>query len=319
MRPTGHDSTAQLTVCELGELGVRVNGEWVPVRGSRTAAVLSLLALHRTGGARTDRLLDTIWPRPSRPASARQSLANIVARFRSRFGHDFINSTGSGYVLGESVASDRRNFLDTLLRAEESLEHDPEDAAALVDSALDLWRGTPWVNVDEIIDFQTDRTTLEYARRRALRVCALARIRAGSPTDAIGPLEALLDEEPLNEANWATLARAFHQSGRRTEALRTVTRARRNLGEVGLTPAQDLLDLESAILGTDDPVTRQRDSTGTDDLQVARHQLLGRCATHWMDGSEAAALWALEEGGEVLGDRLAPRVERWIRNLSPTD
>src|SRR5690606_2985873 len=60
------------------------------------------------------------------------------------------------------------------------------------------------------------------------------------------------EQQPMREERWALLARAEYQSGRQTEALRALRRARDVLAtEVGLDPGPDLLALETAILQHD--------------------------------------------------------------------
>ena len=91
------DPQAEITLCELGQLGVRRASEWCSVGGERTSTFLATLAMGQRHSVRTEELLEAIWPSPSQTKSARQSLANIVSRLRSAYGATFIESDRSGY------------------------------------------------------------------------------------------------------------------------------------------------------------------------------------------------------------------------------
>ena len=86
--------------------------------------------------------------------------------------------------------------------------------------------------------------------RAARRACAWTRRSCGSrrrswragPAACVEDARALTQAAPFRERRWALLARALYQSGRQTEALDVLARARRMLrDELGLDPGPELL------------------------------------------------------------------------------
>jgi WD40 repeat protein len=79
-----------------------------------------------------------------------------------------------------------------------------------------------------------------------------AEIRAGRSTALLKDARSMVAEAPLRERRWALLARALYQSGRQSDSLDVIGRARRMLrDELGLDPGPELVALEQAILRQD--------------------------------------------------------------------
>ena len=78
----------------------------------------------------------------------------------------------------------------------------------------------------------------------------LASTRANSARSLRSP-KGLVNEEPLRERRWAILALAQYRCARQVDALRSIARARRVLGELGIDPGSELVELEAAILRQD--------------------------------------------------------------------
>lgn len=267
----GSDTPAHPEIGVLGPLGVRTGGEWRGAGGERTAAVLALLELRRPHAVSTEALLEAGWPSPGQPPSARQSLANVVARLRAAHGAAFIDSTDSGYRLGSDVTSDREIFEAEIAEAAR-LADDSGAALVVLDRALGRWRGDPWPELERPVEVEADRARLLALRQRAERLQAGALVADGRAGDAVPLLRAHLDRHPEDEAAWQELSSALAGAGRRAEALRTINAARRALAAVGLTLPAALTALEGRLVADDDG------TAGSSDLPAIRTELVGRQA-----------------------------------------
>ena len=187
------------TLCVLGVLGVQRERGWEAVRGALTPMFLAALGLAGDGGVGSEELIETIWPSPDQPATARQSLANIVLRLRQSHGAWFVESTRRGYRLGSHVQSDRQRFLVGIEQAGEMLADAPDRALELVDQALALWRGEPWVGIERPVGVEADRAA------------ALGRRVGLAPNDPALPIEALSggNQQKVVVGRWLETNRRF--------------------------------------------------------------------------------------------------------------
>ena len=183
--------------CELGVLGVEREGRWAAVRGPRTLILLASLGLAGYSGVPTEELIEMIWPSPDRPATARQSLANIVLRLRRSNGALFVESTRRGYRIGSHVQSDRKRFLADVKKADELVAHAPDRALELVDQALPRWRGEPWTGIERPVVVEADRAYLLQMHTSALRLRATALIALQRQDSALPVLREMLVAGPL--------------------------------------------------------------------------------------------------------------------------
>lgn len=298
-------------VCELGELGVRSGGAWCPIRGERTRAAVAALALADDEGVSTERLIDAVWPPPTRPPTARQSLANLVARLRATHGDRFVETTRAGYRLGQHTASDRRRFIAAVARASQLVDGAPDEALDTIDQALAYVRGRPWHDVDSFIEVEADRAFLESEIARAERIRARALVALGRSADAIPLLERIVLADPVDESCWFALAVAQAGLGRRVDALRTLRWARRQLGEHGLTLGESAAELERHLLhGSTEPVHAPTQLPVTSTSLIGRDELL---ATITGSLSTDAVLTLLGPAG-VGKTRLAVELLRRLPN-----
>lgn len=255
-----------IELCELGPLGIRQGDSWSSATGERTSVLVAALALAGPHGVPSERLIETMWPSPRQPATARQSLANIVSRLRKAHGDGMIESTPRGYRLGDTVVSDRHQFELDVNRAAETVELDPREALAIVSDALQRWRGEPWAGLERPDSVEGDRAHLHAVRTVALRVRAAALLALERPDEALPMLQEVVNLNPLDEDAALLLASTLGSEGRRTEALRVIQSARKALLASGLELDADLQDLEVRLLGPDDTATSDPDgSTPTAD------------------------------------------------------
>lgn len=238
-------------LCELGVLGVERRGRWEAVRGARTPMLLAALALAGHGGVGSEELIEMIWPSPDQPATARQSLANIVLRLRRSHGASFVESTRRGYRLGRDVQSDRQRFLGDIEEAGELLAHAPDRALELVDQALVLWRGEPWAGIERPVGVEADRARLLQMRARALQLRATALVSLDRHESALPLLREMLVADPYDELSRHQLVRVLTATGQRAEAIRAIQEAHRVFAERGLVIDAALVDAEQRLLSAE--------------------------------------------------------------------
>ena len=108
-------------------------------------------------------LVDALWPRDP-PPSAAHSVANHAMRLRSLLGSDWPRWQGDGYVLDHSsYADDRREFESAALAVLGS-DSSPGSSVLAAERALSLWRGDPWLELDQIDVARFDRERLNELR-----------------------------------------------------------------------------------------------------------------------------------------------------------
>ncbi len=297
------------------------------LRSQRLRRLLAVLLVHHGTAVSTDRLAQLLWGdgQPAEPAAA---LQNLVWRLREAVraagcdGATRLLTRAPGYLLdvdGEQVDVVR---FERLVRTAGS--EPPEQAAALLDEALSLWRGPAYA------EFADDEFALaEAARLEELRLAAGsdwadAVMALDRPADTLGRLAALVTADPLRERPRAQLMRALHRLGRSADALQTFRDYRALLAdELGLDPSQRLRDLEAVILRQDPEPDRASPAAGTPAVETPRPQLLptGNLRLELTDlvgraGDAATALAALDDArvvtltgvGGVGKTRLALRV-----------
>ena len=126
------------------------------------------------------------------------------------------------------------------------------ERSKLLRTALDLWRGSPFADLNDQTALLPEITRLEALRVSATGLRVDAELALGRHTTLVGELEALVNEYPLHEQFRAQLMLALYRSGRHVEALRSYERHRAHLGEeLGLEPSNDLRELEAQILSSD--------------------------------------------------------------------
>ncbi len=244
-------TTRTPVLSELGVLGVERCGQWAAVRGPMASMLIAGLGLAGRSGVRAEELVEMMWPSPDQPATARQSLANIVLRLRTAYGAAFIESTGQGYRIGEQVGSNRRRFVVAVERAGELVGDSPDRSLELVDEALTLWRGEPWVGIERPVGVEADRAHLLQIRTAAVRVRATALIALHRRNASLADLRELLDVDPYDEFARYHLVHVLTDMGQRAEALRAIEEAHRLFSERGLLLDGALNDLEQRLLSAE--------------------------------------------------------------------
>ncbi|SDK33866.1 DNA-binding transcriptional activator of the SARP family [Nonomuraea jiangxiensis] len=249
---------------EFGVLGPVVAwddaGEAIELKGPRHRAVLARLIIARRRVVPVSRLVGELWEDP--PPGAVGAVRTFVAALRRaleparppRAAPRLLVTEGPGYAL--------RAAPDTVdaWRFEEALAATlpPDRALPRLAQALGWWRGPAYAEFAGQDWADAERARLAELRLHAVERMAETRLALGLAAEAVPDLDAHVAEHPWREDAWRLLALALYRTGRQSEALAVLRRARTLLAEqLGLDPGPALRRLESDILhhspGLDDP------------------------------------------------------------------
>jgi len=214
----------------LGPLEVTVRDRVVLVPAGQMRTLLASLLLAVGGSVPVDELAERLWP-DRLPKRVRAAVHTYVARLRRLLGHDLVETTpGGGYQLALAAEQvDLWRFRDLLQRSRAVGSAAAE--LAMLQEALGLWRGRPFLDIDstwlrrEVIPRLVDEWFTAVERRIDLE------LGTAPPGNVIAELRALIAEEPTRESLWLRLIDALHRSGRRVEALDAYQQVRTILGD----------------------------------------------------------------------------------------
>lgn len=237
----------------LGSISVRVDGRELPLGGPKQRGLLAILLLAANARVSRDRLIEGLWGERA-PPSAEHTLDGYVSRLRKTLGGDRIARSSGGYVLRvEACELDLDRFERLVLEGNEQLT--AGDAAAggsSLAAALALWRGLPLADVLQQPFAAWESARLEERRLVVLEERIDADLAAGTASELVGELEALVREHPLRERLLASLMLALYRAGRQAAALEVFRSARRRFAdELGIEPGPRLAQLERLILEHD--------------------------------------------------------------------
>jgi predicted ATPase/DNA-binding SARP family transcriptional activator len=321
----------------LGHVEAFLDGRRLDIGHARQRCVLGALLVDVNEPVPTDQLIDRVWA-DDLPHRARNALAAYISRLRQIFdgaGVQIVRERGSYLLKADALSVDIHRFRHIASQARATA--DPVDAAALFDSALDLWRGepfatldTPWIN--EVRNaLEAERVSITLDRNDAA-------LRAGRHADLLGELVLATQAHPLDERLAGQLMLAQFRSGRQAEALETYRLMRERLvEELGVDPSPTLRDVHQRILEGDKEAPRATAPQPKPDREavsalprratsfIGRTQELSRLA----DALHQGPLLTLTGVGGVGKTRLALEVagrERarfrdgaWLCELAPLD
>ncbi len=229
-------------------------GDRIDVGGRQPRILLAVLLLANGRRVTVDALVDAIWGEDP-PASATGTVQSYVSRLRRRFGDgQDLSWDEAGYRLDVAAEQvDARRF-EALAEEGRSLlaAGRADEASAVLQEALDLWRGPALADVADLEFAVGPATRLEQRRLSAVEDRLAADLALGRHATVAGELAELVAAHPLREGLQVQLALALYRSGRQAEALRALADAGRTLREeLGIEPSRQLRDLESAILAHD--------------------------------------------------------------------
>jgi DNA-binding SARP family transcriptional activator len=215
-------------------------------RGLRARALelIAYLALHPRPVQR-DELLEAFWPGED-PGRTRPRLRQAVRDARRLLGNAIVGEHGS-YRLERTAVEIDLDELDRLLATTKTAE--PEQAQALTESALRLFRGEPLTGADYAW------AENELPRLRATFVGLLEwgarhRLERGEPRAALDLAERGLEVDALNEELWRLGMEAENALGLRDAVAVRFERLCTLLDErLGLEPARETRHLHRRLLG----------------------------------------------------------------------
>ena len=233
----------------LGDVEVRVDGRLVEAGHARQRCVLAVLLVEANRVVSVAQLVDRVWG-DQPPHRARETLYNYLSRLRHVLRPisdvDLAHRSG-GYVLTvDQMAVDLHRFHH--LVAEARAAEDEEQALAILEHALGLWRGeafagidTPWLN--------GLRESLERDRFAAELDCTDLQLRRGGHGWLPNEIAMRAEAHPLDERVAGQMMCALYQNGRQAEALDYFNQVRGRLTEeLGIDPGPALQELQHDIL-----------------------------------------------------------------------
>jgi predicted ATPase/DNA-binding SARP family transcriptional activator len=266
----------------LGPLEVRVGGRDVPVPGQRLRQLLVQLALEPGAWVSAGALAEAVWG-PEPPADPANSLQSLVSRLRRVLGAaDLVGQSAAGYRLALRPDDvDAVRFARLVTEGRRLLEAGDDAAAtAALETAAQLWRGTP-LPVDDSPEAAARRAALDDLRLQGVHDRAVLAVRAGRGPEVVPSLEELATAHPLREDLALVLMDALVAAGRPAEALGVYERVRATLadtlgtdpspalrarhlevlrlGERAATPPTNLRAALTSFVGRDDDVRSVRD------------------------------------------------------------
>jgi DNA-binding SARP family transcriptional activator len=247
---------AETEFCLLGPLLVRQAGTVVPVPPGKQRTLLAALLLSARRIVPVDDLVEALWG-SAPPPSARASLQTYVMRLRKSLadtGPSRIGTQPDGYLISVGPGElDVERFESSLAAARDAAAAGTwADVAALLRTALSLWRGQPLSGVPSDTLARREVPRLAELRLQALEARIDADMHVGRHADVIAELSQLASAHPLRERLHGLLMLALYRDGRQAEALAAYRRARRLLvDELGTEPGNDLRKLHQQVLDAD--------------------------------------------------------------------
>lgn len=242
----------------LGPVEIRRDGAPLDLGGNRQRAVLARLLTAHGEAVAADTLIEDLWAGDP-VSSALGVLQSYVSHLRRALEPQRLPRAPATVLLRQPpgyavhVRTDADQFTALVRDGIALVERgDGAKAGAVLEQALGFWRGPAYA------DFADEAwARVEVARLTELRLVAreyrlAAAMSAGQAHAAVADLEAFVSQHPLREGVWRLLALALYRTGRQSDALEALRRARENLAdELGLDPSPDLRQLEAAILAQD--------------------------------------------------------------------
>jgi DNA-binding SARP family transcriptional activator len=250
-------------VLVLGPMQVVVRGVHRDLGATPRSAVLARLVIARGRSVMLEQLAEDVWPPSASDAGCR--LRVVISRLRDVIGKEAIVHSKGGYALDLDLVDLDLVRFERLAAA--SFSGDQGHGLEALDEALDLYRGSPFVGLEQYPFVGTEIERLEMLHDHLVDERFGLLLNAGAGIELIGELELALHDRPLNEYRCAALMTALYRAGRQVDALAVLRRtADRLRDEYGLSPGPQLREIERQVL-QHDPVLLGPTSTA-----IARSQ-----------------------------------------------
>ncbi len=245
----------------LGQVEARRDGERVELGGRKQRTALASLLVRAGRVVSLDQIVDDLWPEhpPARAAATVQVFVSNLRRAlepdRPRGAPGTVLVTASrGYQLAVEPGSvDAQEFVRLAEQGRAALDgDDPEQAAAVLRRALELWQGPALADVPDAPFARAEAARLDELRLGAIEDRIDADLALGRHSALVAELELQVLRHPMRERLRAQLMLALYRCGRQADALQAYRAARRVLhDELGLEPGSGLRELEQAVLRHD--------------------------------------------------------------------
>jgi DNA-binding SARP family transcriptional activator len=237
------------------------DGRPVDLGSRKTRAIMAMLLVQPGRILPADRLIAQLWPAgppPSATATERAYIAQLRRALETSqtppAEPHVLRAREPGYLLDvDPRRIDTVRFTDGAAAGRRALAAgDVAGAAALLDAALDEWRGEPLAEFAAEPFARPVVAHLLNVHAEAVQDRAEARLALGDTGWAVTELGRLVRELPYRERLWELLAAALYRAGRQADALAAIREVRDLLDdELGLSPGPGLRAMEQAILHHD--------------------------------------------------------------------
>ncbi|MFC8823736.1 BTAD domain-containing putative transcriptional regulator [Streptomyces sp. NPDC057137] len=244
----------------LGPLKVSVDGRPLPLRSARQRTVLAMLLLTPGRAVSVDALADAVW-HSDPPVTVRNQIAICVSALRKTFRDEagvggLIETQLPGYVLHREG-----HYVDVAHLYESAAAARAPAAAGGAGGGAPPGADAPARGAGPVLDGMDDSALSgTVGRISELRIdlaeeYAAVQLQQGRHRTVVESLGPVVAEHPLREHARAVLMQAYHQLGRRSEALDCYREGRRVLvAELGVEPGAELRELHRTVLEGDGQV-----------------------------------------------------------------
>ncbi len=238
----------------LGRFAVRRGGNAVEAAefgGRRVRQLIRILAAERGRVVSRDTLIETLWGEHL-PADPGTNLNVVVNRARRALGEaDVLQTASGGYVLrdGMGVLVDVERFEELVSQARAARQRgDDVEAARAAEDALELWDEP--LPEDAYADWAAPhRDRLERLHQDALEIGADGLLAQGRAREAVALAAQAVARQPLREAAYLLLVRAYAAEADQAAAVATYLDLRRMLAdELGIDPSPEATAIYEQLL-----------------------------------------------------------------------
>lgn len=201
-------------------------------------------------------MVELVWggmPPPTAPTMVHAAVGRIRTALDPDRGGDpgvVVRSRAGGYVveLGPDVELDADTFERLAAQGCAVADTSPSRAAQILSAALDLWRGSALVGVEQPLA-RDEASRLDALWLQCVEMRADAQLALGLHQTVVADLERQVAEHPLRERLAALLVLALYRCDRAVDALAVCRRVRKVLAdELGVDPGPSLRRLEMQVL-----------------------------------------------------------------------
>lgn len=262
----------------LGPLEVVHEARPVRLPRGRGRSLLALLVLHAGEVVSAEWLVDELWG-PTPPATANKGLHNLVSDLRRRLQAGdaseragMLATSGTGYVLRIGPGQvDAHRFRQLVADAEEM---PPEQRAARLRAALELWRGPPLADFVYEPFAQAEIAALDELHLTAVEERVEADLALGRHAQLVGELDKLIAAHPYRERLRGQLMLALYRGGRQAEALARYREGREALiDDLGVEPGPALAQLHQATLRQDASLELPQDAAAARTMPTVEQRI----------------------------------------------